>query len=165
MADAAAVPTPRPRARGGVRSVLAGVLVTLGAILALVSVLAFWVNGLVRDTDLYVQTVAPLIDDPAVQAAVADAATDAALDALDLQTRASNGAEELAQSLGLGPRVSDLTDTAATALAGAAESRVTGLIDRVVASPQFATAWEEANRVAHDQIVDRLTGERTGAVR
>lgn len=164
MATATADPPTRHRVWGRVRSVLAGLLVTLGAILALVSVLAVWVNGLVRDTDRYVQTVAPLIDDPAVQAAVADAATEATLDTLDLQTRAANGADQLAQSLGLGPRISDLTETAATALAGAAEARVAGLIERAVASPQFATAWEEANRVAHDQVVGRITGERTGAV-
>ena len=37
-------------------------------------------------------------------------------------------------------------------------------VAKVVASPAFATAWTEANRVAHQQVVNVLSGQQGGAV-
>ena len=43
----------------------------LAAVLAPLSVLSTWASGQLSDTDRYLATVAPLAEDPAVQAAVA----------------------------------------------------------------------------------------------
>ena len=60
----------------------------------------------------------------------------------------------------------DLPPTAATtlrALAGPLEAGVRNFvgdrIEDVVESPAFATAWTEANRTAHEQLVAALLGE------
>jgi hypothetical protein len=37
-------------------------------------------------------------------------------------------------------------------------------IAKIVASPQFAKAWDQANRVAHEQVVNVLSGKQGGVV-
>src|SRR4051794_24083391 len=61
----------RDRPPGRWRAPTAAVLIVIGCILAPLAVTAVWANRQVSDTDRYVETVAPLAKDPAVQAAVA----------------------------------------------------------------------------------------------
>ena len=63
--------------RGGRgRTAVAALLVTLVAVLAPCTIAARWAHDEVTDTDRYVETVAPLADDPAIQAAVTRRVTD-----------------------------------------------------------------------------------------
>lgn len=101
---------------------LAGVLAAVLLPLSLVSV---WLDGVVSDTDTYVDTVAPLADDDVVKAA---AITELQREALAL----------------VGSR---------TSLPPGAEQLVHLAVQRVVDSPAFRTAWVQANRTAHDQVV------------
>ena len=78
-----------------VRTIVAVILIVLGCVLAVVTVGARWTRSVLLDTDRYVQTVAPLADDPEIQTAMADRVTVEILDALDLQTRVSAGLEAL----------------------------------------------------------------------
>ncbi|HYQ76473.1 MAG TPA: hypothetical protein VER05_15175, partial [Cellulomonas sp.] len=66
---AAAPPAP-PRQRHRTRAAAAVVLIVLGALLAPVAVVAVWAKDLVTDTDRYLATVGPLVDDPQIQGAV-----------------------------------------------------------------------------------------------
>src|SRR5689334_14610829 len=64
---------PHPaRQAGRWRAVTAAIAITLACVLASLSVVAVWANSQVSDTNRYVETVAPLAKDPAVQKAVAD---------------------------------------------------------------------------------------------
>ena len=70
----AAPVAPRPRRKVG-RSTAAVVLILIGALLAPIAVVGSWARGLVVDTDRYVDTVAPIAEDPLVQSAVANRIT------------------------------------------------------------------------------------------
>src|SRR6188472_3863897 len=63
-------PTTPGGRRGWWRPIVAGVLVTVAALLAPLSVLSTWASGQIQDTDRYLETVAPLANDPDVQAAI-----------------------------------------------------------------------------------------------
>ena len=63
------------RRRPGWRGPVATVLIVLGCILAPVSVIAVWTANQVSDTNRYVENVAPLIHEPAVQSALTDKIT------------------------------------------------------------------------------------------
>ena len=65
---------------------VAGLLVTIAALLAPLSVLSTWASGQIQDTDRYLATVAPLASDPDVQAAIADAMEQVIFSYLDLDT-------------------------------------------------------------------------------
>jgi hypothetical protein len=73
LATAGAPPPAEPEHRH-VRglSVISGVLVILACVLAPLSVTSVWADRVISDTDQYVKTVDPLIDDPGVQAALTD---------------------------------------------------------------------------------------------
>lgn len=143
-----------------VRGALAALLGTLGVLAATLSIPATWVHTLVHDTDAYVGTLAPLANAPAVQEALTRGASDAALDALDLTGLAASGID----SLGLPSRAQGLAQVLAIAVAEQAEARVEGLVARTIESPGFAAVWREANRLAHAQVVARVTGARGEAL-
>src|SRR5215469_16502289 len=63
---------PTKRRRGRWRAPVSAVLIVIGCILAPISVLGVWTANQVSNTDRYVATVSPLIQDPAIQAAATD---------------------------------------------------------------------------------------------
>src|SRR4051794_40802658 len=114
------------------RTALAGLAGILAAVLLPLSLLSVWVNGVVSDTDTYVDTVTPLADDEVVRAAAVDEIERATV--------------ELLESAGTAPPGVGLL--------------VHAVVERVVASPVFRTAWIAANRIAHDQVITVLEGRR-----
>jgi hypothetical protein len=116
------------------RTFLSGLTGLVAAVLLPLSVLAVWVDQVVSDTDRYVETVTPLADDEVVQ--------DAAVAQLERQA------------------LQVVQQTAGTDVPGA--DAVVGLaVRRVVESPSFRTAWAQANRTAHEQVVAVLEDRST----
>lgn len=145
--------------RGGGRARTAGAVVALvlACVLACVSVVGVWVKSQVFDTDRYVETVAPLADDPAVQQMVTQRITNEIFSHLDIEKLTSETFTALQQTLP--PRVGERLPALAGVAASGVESFVHDQVSKVVASPAFADAWVAANRAAHDQLVKTLSGE------
>ena len=62
------------------------IVLIIVASLSLVSAIgAYWVSSTLLDTDTYVETIAPLADDPAIQNAVADVVTEQVMEYVDVQ--------------------------------------------------------------------------------
>jgi hypothetical protein len=118
------------------RTALAGLIGLLAAVLLPLSLLSVWVNGVVSDTDTYVDTVTPLADDDVVRAA--------AVDEIDRATV-------------------QLLENAGVALPGVG-ILVHAVVEQVVESPVFRTAWIAANRIAHDQVIAVLEGRSQAAL-
>jgi hypothetical protein len=129
----------------------ATVLVVVGAILLPIAGLSFWARNMVLDTDRYLDTVEPLASDPAVQAAMADRLSEVVVDVTDIQARAAAALPERAAFL-------------AAPIAAGMERVVNDLAAQLLASDQFEQLWVEANRVAHNQIVDILEGKSTEGI-
>jgi len=126
-------------------------LAIIAALLIALAVPALWLNRMVSDTDVYVETVAPLADDPDIQNAVATAATDAIVEKIDAQARLEEVLPENLQIL-------------AIPVSQAVNSFVGKQATTFVQSDQFGTAWETMNRVSHNAMVTAVTGRDTGAV-
>ncbi|MFI8889958.1 hypothetical protein [Streptomyces paradoxus] len=142
----------------------AGVLLVLALLLATLSVVAAWVDDQVSDTGRYVQTVAPLASDPAVQDVVTDRLTDRVVAQVDVEAVTEALTRTLADA-GAPPRVVEASESLAGPLRSAVRDVVDRTISRVVTSDVFAQAWEGANTRAHAAVVSMLTGEREGALR
>lgn len=136
--------TDRPRHLG--RRIVAIVLIVLAGILAPISTTGVWLRNQVTDTDKYVRTVSPLVDDPAVQDLVADRVTQRLFEEVDVQQAVEEALPERAAFL-------------SGALTSGLETAVHEATLRVVESDQFSQLWASANRLAHDQMVAVLTGE------
>lgn len=159
----------RPPARGGGRrsvwwAVGSAVLITLACVLAPLSVASVWASNVLSDTDRYVETVAPLADDPAVQAALADEVTTAVFDNLDVAAVTTEALRTLAALPNLPPRVAAALPTLAVPITDGVENFARDQVNSFIASPQFAQIWAGVNRIAHQQVVRLLEGNRGGAV-
>ncbi|TPX00705.1 hypothetical protein FJ656_31420, partial [Schumannella luteola] len=81
-AEAAAAPpaevaaSPAKRGRGTGRAVASVVLIVIAAILAPIALVANTADRLLTDTDYFVDTLEPIIEDPAVQQLIIDEVTD-----------------------------------------------------------------------------------------
>ncbi|PSL02806.1 hypothetical protein CLV30_109114 [Haloactinopolyspora alba] len=143
---------------------LAGVLIGLGSITVLPATVAAWMDSTVTDTDRYVDTVAPLVDDPAVQRAVTDRVTAELVAATDVAGVVEDIADRLAAQ-GARQQVTSTLTGLADPIAGGVESWVHDHVGTVVAGDRFAAAWVRANRAAHVEVVALMTGENgDGAV-
>ena len=153
----------RPRRPFRWRSLLATVLIVLGCVLAPVAGVSVWVNNQVSDTDRFVRTMGPLVDDPDVQSRLTDRLTATVFQYVDVQGIADDAVDALAAQ-GLPPQVTDRLSTLTPSLASAVTGFVHDKIAELVASPAFATAWNQAITVVHRQAVSVLSGNSEGVV-
>lgn len=133
----------RPYGRG--RRVAVALLLIVACIFAPLSVLAVWTKNTLLDTDEYVSTVGPLARNEAIIDAAAANITAALVSETDVEAKVKDA---------LPPRA----DFIAPAVASSLETVVNQLAVKVLSSDQFEAVWERANRRAHDQVVDVLTG-------
>ncbi|TFV92964.1 hypothetical protein E4P40_00835 [Blastococcus sp. CT_GayMR20] len=153
----------RPRRPFRWRSLSATVLIVLGCVLAPVAGVSVWVNNQVSDTDRFVRTMSPLVDDPDVQSRLTDRLTATVFEYVDVQRIADDAVDALAAQ-GLPPQLADRLGTLTPTLASAVTGFVHDRIAELVASPAFATAWNQAIRVVHRQAVSVLSGDGEGVV-
>jgi hypothetical protein len=127
------------------KRITATVLVVVSCVLAPLTVTAIWVRNQVLNTDRYVETVAPLASNPAIIEAAAANITNTLFRHVDVEKEARAAlpkrAKFLAGPLSVGIR--GFTEQAAT---------------RILESDVFENLWEEANRLAHNQVESALTG-------
>ena len=121
-------------------------LVVLGTILAVISVLAIWVNRLVLDTNTWVDTSDALLADDEVRATLATTLTDSLYSSVDVagQLRAV-----------LPPAAQSLAAPAAAGLRELTERRANKFLTR----PRVVQAWSDINRVTHERFVKIVKGE------
>jgi hypothetical protein len=166
-ADRASVEAPhrgrRPR-RSGWWGAASAVLIVLACVLAPLSVVSVWASSVVSDTDRYVETVAPMAEDPAVQEALATEITQAVFENLDVEGVTTQALQTIAEQPDVPPRVATLLPTLAVPLTDGVESYTRTQVDDFLASDQFASLWTEVNRAAHEQVTNLLEGNQGGAV-
>lgn len=140
------------------RSVLSTVLIVIGSILLVPAVAATWLAGVVTDTDRYVDTVSPLVEDAAVQRAVTDRVTDEIVARVDVAELLDEATAELAERDRL-PRAALALRGLSEPIASGFESWLHGQVATVVGSDRFRDLWTGANRAAHEQLVNVLTSD------
>ncbi|MEU3911391.1 hypothetical protein [Streptomyces sp. NPDC029721] len=146
-----------------VRYAGASVLLLLALLLSPIAVVSAWVDDTITDTDRYVQTVAPLADEPAVQNAVNDKLTARVVANVDVKAITEALGRALKQA-DAPPLVVEKSQALEGPLKSALTSAVHAVVAKVVASDQFETVWTEANRRAQAAVVNVLTGEGSSAV-
>lgn len=157
-------PEPAGHRRSRWYAVGSAILLTLACILAPLSATAVWASTQISDTSQYVQTIAPLADDPAVQAAVANDVTNAVMQSLDVEGYTRQALQTISQQPNVPPRVAAALPGLAVPIANGVESFTHTQVTKLVQSPQFAALWEQVNTVAHQQLVKLLEGNQGGAV-
>jgi hypothetical protein len=155
-------PQAQQRRRIGWRGPVASLLIVLGGVLAPLSVVSVWAASQVSDTSRYVANMAPLVRDPAVQAALTDKistqiTSHIPVSSLTNQAASALSSHGLARVAGL---LKSFTPSISSALAGFIHSQV----HKFVTSPAFARLWDRLNTVAHAQLVKALSGQGNSAI-
>jgi hypothetical protein len=153
----------RRRRRVSWRSPVSAVLITVGCVLAPVSVLAVWTANQVSNTSRYVANVAPLIRQPAIQGALTDKISTQLTSKLNVQGLANQVAAELGKR-GL-PKIATLLHSFSGPIASGVAGFVHSTVAKVVASPAAARIWTQTNRTAHAEVVKVLSGQGNGAIK
>jgi hypothetical protein len=152
-----------PRRKIRWRSVLAIVLIVLGCVLAPVAGVAVWTSNQVSDTERFVRSVSPLIDDPDVQNRITDRVTATIFEHIDVQKLADDAIAAL-EAQGLPVRVGDRLQTLTPTLASSVTGFVHDKVAELVASPQFESVWNQVLTTAHRQADAVLSGDSKGIV-
>jgi hypothetical protein len=161
--ESARTSPPRPRKPFRWRSLLATVLIVLGCVLAPVAGVSVWINNQVSDTDRFVRTVSPLVSDPDVQNALTNRLTATVFQYVDVQSIADDGVDALANQ-GLPPALVDRLKTLTPTLTSAVTGFVRDRIAELVASPAFASVWNQVIQVAHKKMDAVLSGDSDSVV-
>lgn len=151
------------RRRGWGWTLLSATLILMGALTAPVAVVSTWAERELTDTAYFVDTFAPLAEDPAVQDFVASQAVAAIESQIDIEQIADDLFAGL-DDLDLDPRAKDalglLKAPAVSGVKGLISSTVTGF----VRSDAFAAIWEDALTITHEQLVSTATGQNDAAI-
>jgi hypothetical protein len=150
---------PPRRRRLGWRGPVATVLIVIGCILAPVSVVAVWSANQVSDTGRYIANIEPLIHEPAVQNALTDKVTTAITSHLNVTGYVSQAAG-LLSGRGL-TRLGSLLNSFAPSIASAVTGYIHSTVHKIVTGPRFAQTWIQVNTVAHQTLVNALSGRGT----
>lgn len=122
------------------------VLVVVTTLLVAASCVAVWAHRTVLDTDEFMDTVGPVLDDPALYDALADHVTEQTLLALDLDDRVSE-------------QLTELDEVLALALVDRLEARVAKAVDRFVTSEAFRDRLPRLVEQAHGAAIGIARGD------
>ncbi len=157
------------------RRYLAIVLVVLTSLSAVVAAVTVWAHNAVLDTDKFMETVGPALDDPALYTAVGEKVSEQALQALDLETRISAALTDLddflfgslLDALDIGDRGREILESVdrpaledlAPALSTGLEERITARIEGFVSSEEFRAAVPALTERAHRGVIALARGD------
>ena len=122
------------------RSVLIWALIVLAALIGFLSALTTWVNRQALDTQSWTKASAQLINDPQVRSALSVYIVNQVYDNVDVSGQIAKN---------LPAKYGALGSPIAAALRSPAEQGV----DRLLGQPRVMALWENANQVAHEQLV------------
>lgn len=147
------------------RGILTWILVVLTSLSVVASAVAVWAHQVVFDTDRFMRTVQPALDNPDFYVLVGDRASQATLEALDIEARLTASLEDLdiylsdtlADALELGDRARDLLDRfdrpslaeLAPPIAASLETRIDNRIHQFFSSETFRSRFPDLVERVH----------------
>jgi Short C-terminal domain len=135
-------PSPEPAAR---RRRTPVVLIGIASLLAFLAIFALWANRQLLDTENWTDTSSELLENDAIRGQTAVFLVDQLYANVDVQGQLEEALPPRAQPLA-GPAAGGLKDLA---VRGA---------DTLLGRPRPQVLWEEANRRAHDRLMDVIEG-------
>ena len=161
--SAEAAPEPAVRSSGRWRAWVSALCIVIAAILVPVSIVTAWARVQLVEEDAFVATLAPLVDDSAVQAMVIDEAMEAINAQVDFQALTANVFDGIAD-LGLPPRAEQALGLLQAPAASGLENLVNEAVTRVVESDAFSDVWATATRASHRALTTAATSDGGGLV-
>jgi hypothetical protein len=141
------------------RRIIAALLIIVATILAPFALGALWAERTITEANMFVETLAPLQDDPAVQQAVASEVSTALIDAIDAEARVSEALSNLNGPLAEIRPDSAIAEAISSGINGAIESGVTSYTQ----SDRFGDGWTAIATLLQEQFVNLINRDTTNA--
>ncbi len=138
-------------------------MVVLATLLVPATIVVGFAARQASDTNRFVGTLAPLSENPAIQALIVERATVAIDDALGIDDLVNELLDNALDPQAT-PRLAAAGDRLAPLLADQARSGIRSALTVVVESDVFAAVWRRALTVAHRQFVSVMEANPDGAV-
>ena len=130
----------------GIRTFFASIAGIIAVYLIMASITSVWLNRTLTDTPTYVNTVAPLVTNPAIQNFISQKVASQLVNSVPSQDLA----------IAILP-ASDLNSSQTPAqLKALLTSTVQSNVLQIVKSPSFATLWRNTNETAHTLLLSQL---------
>ncbi len=123
------------------------VLIVLSCVFIPLSIFTIWLHNTLLNTASYVETIAPLSTNPDIASSLANKITNKLFQKVNVEARVNDALPDNGKFL-----AAPLTDRL--------ETFTQNSITKLIESPAFNKIWVGINRVAHQQIVNLLTGKR-----
>src|SRR5690349_23108239 len=136
--------TAAKAARGGHRK-LSIALVVVGTVVTLLAIFSIWANRQLLNTDNWVSTSDRLISNEKVDERLASYLAEEVFTGERLEAKLEEA---------LPPRLAPL----ASAVAGGLHGLAPQVAERLLEAPRVQALWSDANREAHEQLLDVLDG-------
>ncbi|MET0735327.1 MAG: hypothetical protein ABWY55_06760, partial [Microbacterium sp.] len=150
--------------RGGWwRALVSAIVIVIATILVPVSIITGWARIQLVDEEAFVATLAPLVDDPAVQQLIIDETLDAITAQVDFDELTASVFGGIAD-LGLPPRAAQALGLLQAPAADGLRSLVDTTVTRVVESDAFSDVWATTTRAAHRALTTAATSDGGGLV-
>jgi hypothetical protein len=127
-----------------IRTLIAGIFGSIAFYLIFLSIVVVWLNQTLTNTTVYVNTVAPLASQPAIQNFVSQKVTS--------QLMTVGSPQSLASSL-LSPAQASQSPAQQTS---EVQAIISSSVTQIVRSPVFAALWRSTNLSAHQQLIREL---------
>jgi hypothetical protein len=155
--------TAPPRRRNGWRAIVSALCIVIAGILVPVTIVSTWTRAQLVDEAAFVQTFAPLADDPGVQELVIQQSTAAINESLDVESFTDDLFDGLAR-LDLPPAALRALELLRRPAASGLQNLIENTVTRVVESDVFAEVWQRALIAGHRSLVAAATGDGSGVV-
>lgn len=160
----ATVVAPPAKKKGRARSWFAGITVAIAALLLPTAIVGNWATSQIVNTQNFVNTLAPLASNPAVQKTVSSAITNAIDNAIDINAVTREVVDGIGSALHLPPELQKLIDNMSGPIASGVQGLVNETVTKAVASPVFAQAFTKALTFTHAQVIALLSGDPNSKV-
>lgn len=146
------------------RAIVSALCIVVAAILVPVSIVSAWARVQLVEEDAFVATLAPLVDDSAVQAMIIDETMEAVTAKVDFHALTSDLFGGIASIDGFPPRAAQALTMLEAPAADGLENLVDEAVTRVVESDAFSDVWATATRAAHRALTTAATSDGGGLV-
>jgi len=149
--------------RGGFwRRFTVWLLIILACIFSIFGVISTWLKTTALDTNTFVKTVAPLVQNEDVAKAVSDAAVKKLFAQYDVQAQIESGLTQVSQTIKEVapdlPQPNINLSVIAAPITGGLQSFASKTAQKILTSDAFYKVWSEALRLTHTAVVNILTG-------
>ncbi len=146
------------------RSALAIVLLVIATLLVPTAIVGHWATVQISNSNRFVDSLAPLSDNPQVQTLVITKLSDAIEKKVNVNETTQTLVDGLGSALKLGPKAKDALNLISAPLAAGIENLITDTVSKVVKSPAFQKAWKTTITITHKELIAVLSGRTPDGV-